>query len=100
MIHLIQLVLPLYAEDQQRHPESVHLLVKAELTRRFGALTACTRSRADGRWEEGGRGATDDFMIYEVMPLSLDTEWWSWYRETLESRFQHVQVVIRSLPTF
>jgi hypothetical protein len=98
MLHVIQLVLPLYEEAQPDAPATQrHDIVKAELTRHFGGCTAHTRTPAEGRWKEGGLGLREDMVIYEVMSPMLDAGWWEWYQEALKVRFQQVEVVIRML---
>ncbi|OYW20898.1 MAG: hypothetical protein B7Z55_06530 [Planctomycetales bacterium 12-60-4] len=56
MLHVIQLVLPLYDEAQpMATADERHAMVKAELTRHFGGVTTHTRSPEEGRWRAGGR---------------------------------------------
>ncbi|TDU66110.1 hypothetical protein EI77_03847 [Prosthecobacter fusiformis] len=98
MSHLIQLLLPLYANDQKPFPEEFHARVGAELTEKFGGLTAYTRSPAEGRWNDLGQDVRDEIIIYEVMTSSLDEPWWGRYRRTLEARFHQDEVIIRALP--
>lgn len=99
MLHVIQLLLPLYIHDQPKAPADVlHAIVKAELTRHFGRCIAHTRSHSGGRWVPGRLGRPDEIVIYEVMSLRLDDRWWEWYRGVLETRFHQDEVVIRALP--
>lgn len=99
MLHVIQLLLPLYLRDQPTAPADVlHAIVKAELTRYYGRCQAHTRSPCGGRWIEGRLGRHDEIVIYEVMAHWLDDRWWDWYREVLETRFHQEEVIIRALP--
>lgn len=99
MLHVIQLLLPLYIRDQPTTPADVlHAIVKAELTRHFGRCMAHTRSPSGGRWLAGRLGRRDEVVIYEVMSHWLDARWWDWYLEVLETRFREDEVIIRALP--
>ncbi len=98
-MHLIQLLLPLYDNDQQALPADLFDQVREELIARFGGLTAHTRAPVKGLWGEDDRHAVrDDLLIYEVMTATLDHAWWRQYRATLEGRFRQEQLVIRALP--
>lgn len=97
MPHLVELLLPLSDGDGRRLPRALYDTTAAELTERFGGLTAHTRAPATGLWEERpGRTERDDIVIYEVMVDELDGEWWSSYRRTLEARFVQDELVIRA----
>lgn len=99
MVHVIQLLLPLYTGDQPMTPaDNLHAMVKAELTRHFGRCNAHTRSPAGGRWLAGDLGMRDAIVIYEVMSHLLDEEWWNWYQQALVARFSYEEVIIRTLP--
>ena len=95
--HLVQLLLPL--RDGQGQPfERRHFdELAAELTERFGGLTAYTRAPATGLWEEpSGRAVRDDVVVYEVMVEDLDSGWWAVFRRRLEVRFAQDEVVVRA----
>ena len=95
---LISVLLPLY--DDHRHPFSRELFqeVAAEITTRFGGLTAHTRAPAQGLWQADTelRPTRDDIVIYEVMAEAIDRAWWADYRRHLEQRFRQEHVVIRA----
>ena len=96
-MHLIQVLLPLYDNDGQPLTKDLFRAVAAELTERFGGLTAYTRAPAEGRWKEDeGTTARDDIVVYEVMADRLDRDWWRQYRTGLEGRFRQEQVVVRA----
>ena len=97
--HLVQLLLPLYANDGTKLAASLYRDVAHELTERFGGVTAYNRAPAKGLWEEEpGRTRHDDIVVYEVMVDALDRAWWRDYRRALESRFAQQELVVRALP--
>jgi hypothetical protein len=97
-MHLVQLLLPLFDNDGRRLPEESFTHVRAELTKRFGGLTAYTRAPASGLWQDDdtGRTARDDIVVYEVMTDTVDYAWWRQYRETLERTFRQKELVVRA----
>lgn len=99
MVHVVQLLLPLYENDQQPAPaEDLHAIVKAELTRHFGRCAAHTLSCATNHAMAGRRDTPHDLVIFEVMSHLFDSEWWGWYQQVLDTRFRQVKVIIRELP--
>jgi hypothetical protein len=97
--HLVQLLLPVYANDGARFPPSLYRDVARELADRFGGVTAYNRAPAKGLWEEKpGRTEHDDIVVYEVMVDALDPSWWREYRRALERRFAQEELVVRALP--
>ncbi len=97
-MHLVQMLLPLCDNDGQALPPSLYTEVRAELTQRFGGLTAYVHSPAEGRWKADHQEVKDDIIIYEIMTPELDAAWWHGYRERLESRFHQGELVVRALP--
>ena len=96
-MHLIQVLLPLYDNNGRPLPKELFRTVAAELTDRFGGLTAYTRAPAEGRWKDGpATTARDDIVIYEVMADRLDRDWWRQYRTDLEGRFRQEQIIVRA----
>jgi hypothetical protein len=99
-MHLIELLLPLYDNTGAALPRDRFLAVRAELTERFGGLTAFTRAPAEGLWKDDGeRTQRDDIVIYEVMVESIDREWWGGYRTRLEKQFRQERIIIRATRT-
>jgi hypothetical protein len=67
-MYLIQMLLPLYANDGRRFSQPEFIRVRDELTESFGGLTTYVRSPAEGLWKESGSTMVyDDIVIYEVM---------------------------------
>jgi hypothetical protein len=97
-MHLIQLLLPLYDNQGNRFDRGAFDEEQAELTERFGGVTAYLRSPARGAWkEEDGEVARDEIVIFEVMADPLDRAWWRDRRERLERRFRQEELVVRAL---
>jgi hypothetical protein len=94
---LVQLLLPLYANDGERLPQALFGAVREELVERFGGLTAYARAPAKGLWKDGGDEVThDDIVVYEVMADDLDRPWWAHYRAELGQRFRQDEVLVRA----
>jgi len=96
MPHLVQLLLPLYANDGAPVAPACLDAVRHELTEKFGGLTAYTRAPAEGRWRSGDHVSRDDVIVVEVMTDELDRQWWTDYRGTLERRFEQQEIVARA----
>ncbi|MBP1181150.1 hypothetical protein [Methylobacterium sp. PvR107] len=94
--HLIQILLPLSDNESRRFPRAAYAQVRSELTERFGGMTAFTRGPAEGLWEENGRTARDDIVVFEVMTSDLEAPWWDGYRRSLETRFRQERIIIRA----
>ena len=96
-MHLIQLLLPLYDNDGVRQSDDLFRRVRAELTERFGGLTAYSRAPAHGAWQDdAGHTNLDDIVVYEVMVETIDRVWWQQYREQLERAFRQRELVVRA----
>ena len=88
-MHLVQLLLPLHDNQHQPFPAEYFNLVRAELTRRFGGVTAFIRAPAVGLWKEGSEQISrDDVIMFEVIVDNLDRTWWSRYRAELQDKFR------------
>jgi hypothetical protein len=68
--------------------------VRAELTERFGGVTAFIRSPAVGVWKESAEVNRDEVVMVEVLSDELDKGWWSTYREQLQKKFRQDEVLI------
>jgi hypothetical protein len=95
-MHLVQIILPLYADGGEKLPRDHFDTVKRELVAQFGGITAYSRSPAEGLWDAGDGVTRDEVLLYEVMVDALDRTWWANYRRTLESRFVQQDIVIRA----
>lgn len=96
-MYLIQLFLPLYDNDGAPLPRADFDAVRAELTERFGGVTAFVRAPAVGLWEDdGGQVQRDDVVLLEVMAGHIDRSWWSACRTRLEARFRQDEVLVRA----
>jgi len=94
-MHLVQLLLPLHDNRGQPFPTNYFSLVRAELTGRFGGVTAFIRSPALGLWEEDrGQVTRDDVVMFEVLVSELDKEWWARYRNGLEQKFKQDELLL------
>ncbi len=99
-MHLVQILLPLYDNEQNPQPGDSFRVVRRELTERFGGLTVYTRAPAEGMWKlNDNHTSRDDIVIFEVMAEALNEGWWSAYRHELERRFRQEMVVIRAQET-
>ena len=99
-MHLVQILLPLYDNEQNPQPHDAFRSVRRELTERFGGLTVYTRAPAEGMWKlNDNHTSRDDIVIFEVMASQLDAAWWRKYRHELEARFRQDLIVIRAQQT-
>ena len=99
-MHLVQILLPLYDNEQNPQPGDAFRRVRSELTERFGGLTVYTRAPAEGMWKlNDNHTSRDDIVIFEVMASQLDAPWWRKYRHELEARFRQDVIVIRAQQT-
>ena len=97
--HLIQILLPITANDGSPLPNAMFTRVRAELTERFGGVTAYSRSPATGLWKRDENDAIerDQVIMVEVVVDVFDKDWWAGYREQLEARFGQEEVHARAL---
>jgi hypothetical protein len=97
MPHLIQILLPLYDNEQRAFPREYFAQVSELLTERFGGLTTYSRAPAEGLWKENARRThRDDIVVYEVMAPELDRAWWQRFRRKLERLFRQQSLIIRA----
>jgi hypothetical protein len=98
-MHLVQLLLPLYDNEKRPFAQADLDRVRAELTERFGGVTAFRRAPAEGVWKDGAEVSRDEIIIFEVMVAGLDRAWWAEYRADLEKRFRQEELIIRAAET-
>jgi hypothetical protein len=96
-MHVVQFLLPLRDNERRPFARADFEKVRAELTERFGGVTAFLQSPAMGAWKDEGETVRDEMVLYEVMVERLDRAWWSGYRAELERRFQQERVMMRAL---
>lgn len=94
--HLVQILIPLRDPEGAPFPRELLDTVRAELTERFGGVTAFLQSPAHGAWRDGSRVERDEVVLVEVMVERPEREWWEEYRGRLEGRFRQEEMVIRS----
>ena len=98
-MYLVQLLLPLYDNAGRRFGAEQFAQIRDELTHRYGGVTAYLRSPAQGTWkQDSGEVDRDQVVMCEVMVDTLDREWWSAYRGSLERRFAQREMVVRATP--
>jgi hypothetical protein len=98
MSHLVQILLPIRARDGSPLPNEMFTRVRAELTEKFGGVTAYSRSPATGLWKRDDAAIErDQVIMVEVVVDVFDREWWAAYREQLEQRFGQEEVHARAL---
>jgi hypothetical protein len=95
-MHLIQILLPLADNDGRPFPDALLRGIQAELSEKFGGLTAFTRVPAKGIWEHAGGRRQDDIVIVEVMTGELDRDWWSAFRGRLERLLRQEALIVRA----
>jgi hypothetical protein len=100
-MYVVQILLPLYDNEQNPQPPEQFRTVQRELTERFGGLTVYTRAPAEGMWkpDNGDKTKRDDIVIFEVMAPELDPAWWKQYRRDLEARFRQTYIIMRAQET-
>ena len=97
-MYLIQLLLPLYDNDQRPFSFQHFDQVRHSLTEHFGGVTAYLRAPAIGLWKEDDQDVSrDDVVMFEVMSEKLDESWWSHYREGLEKKFRQDEILVRAI---
>jgi hypothetical protein len=98
-MYLVQILLPTSDNDGRRFERGLFESVRAELTERFGGVTAFVQSPALGLWRDEERGTTtrDQMVLVEVMTARLNRAWWRRYRRELEARFRQDAIVVRAL---
>lgn len=93
---VVELFLPLETPQGRPIPAETFERIKAELTDRFGGVTAFLRSPAEGAWKPSEGGVVHDRVaIFEVMVQDVDTSWWRAYRHGLEREFEQEQILAR-----
>jgi hypothetical protein len=98
-MHLVQLLLPLYDNAGKPFASTLFGAVRAELTKRFGGLTAYQRAPAEGLFGDAhGHVVCDEIVVFEVMCDELDERYWATYRAELTAAFAQDELIVRALP--
>ena len=96
-MHLIQIFLPLSDETGQRFQRDEYESVEQTLISRFNGFTAYRRAPAKGLWRSpSSEVQEDELVIYEVMAETIDRDWWTEYRTSLERQFKQQKILIRA----
>jgi hypothetical protein len=94
---LVQLLLPATRAGAVAHETHV-AHTRAELTAKFGGVTAYQRAPALGAWvNDDGRLERDDVIMVEVVADTFARSWWRAYRTELEARFAQTEIHVRAL---
>lgn len=97
-MHLARIYLPLRDNEGAPFAPLMFRVVEAELSRRFGGVTAHLQSPASGLWRDGGKTHADEVVTFEVIVEEADRLWWSCYRERLERDFRQRRILLMLLP--
>ena len=98
MTHLVQILLPLRKCDGTEVPAEMFSEVRAELTDRFGGVTAYSRSPATGLWKRSDEEIErDQVIMVEVVVDAFDRDWWIQYRDRLAHRFDQQEIHARAI---
>lgn len=96
---VIEIFLPVHDNAGQPFPRQMYDDLRAELTARFGGVTAFLRAPAIGVWKDDtGTPRRDEIVVFEVMAGELDRHWWQGYRARLEREFRQEEVLVRATP--
>lgn len=96
-MQLIQILLPVYNQDNELFPNNYFTNIREELTEKFGGITTYSRAPATGLWKENeDKTVKDAIIVYEVMAESLDRDWWQKYKLQLEKLFRQDEIIVRT----
>lgn len=93
-MYLIRFYLPLRDNQGTAFPPQMFRAVEAELSRRFGGVTAHLQSPARGLWQRGARMQADEVVTFEVLVEQANRSWWADYRKALERSFRQEKVML------
>ena len=96
-MQLIQILLPVYNQDNELFPNNYFTNIREELTEKFGGITTYSRAPATGLWKENEDKTVEDaIIVYEVMAETLDHDWWQKYKLQLEKLFRQDEIIVRT----
>lgn len=93
-MHLVRFYLPVRDNAGQAFPVAMFRAIEAELSQRFGGVTAHLASPASGLWRESGTLHADEVVIFEVLTEDVDRSWWAGYRARLARDFRQKQILL------
>jgi hypothetical protein len=93
---LVQILLPVRDNRGRKFKGELYSDVHSEFVRRFGGLTAYTRSPARGLWKSQGSTKRDDMIILEVMTSASIELGGKNIRQDLESKFRQDEIIVRA----
>lgn len=97
-MYLARFYLPLHDNQGVPFPKQKLRGVEAELSRRFGGVTAHLQSPASGLWHDGRKTHADDVVIFEVIACDADRAWWLAYRKKLARSFRQKRILLMLHP--
>ena len=92
---LVQILLPTRDNRGRKFKSAIFGRIRTELVRRFGGLTAYSRSPARGVWKTGQATKLDDIVVLEIMTTKFRRSWWKQYRRKLEHALRQDEIVVR-----
>lgn len=93
-MYMVRFYLPLRDNTGKAFPARMFRLVEAQLSHRFGGVTAHLHSPASGMWRDGPKTHVDDVVSFEVLVGEADTYWWNGYREKLQHEFRQKRILL------
>ena len=97
-MYLVHIFLPVRDNEGKAFPRAAYDAVRAELTERFGGVTAFVHSPAVGLWEsDEGECFHDEVVLFEVMVDAVDAGWWRDFGKRLRGDFRQDEILIRAL---
>jgi hypothetical protein len=100
-MRLARFYLPLRDNAGEPFPSFMFRGVEAELSARFGGVTAHLQSPASGLWRDGGDGGqvhADEVVIFEVLAKAEDRDWFVAYRGRLARDFRQKSILMMLQP--
>ena len=92
---LVQILLPTRDNRGRKFKSAIFGQIRTELVRRFGGLTAYSRSPARGVWKSRQATKLDDIVVLEIMTTKFRRSWWKQYRRKLEHALRQDEIVVR-----
>lgn len=94
---VFEIFIPLQDQDGKDFPEKYYNALRKLLLEKFGGVTVYHRSPVTGIWDSSDSGVDKDkLVIFEVMAVTGDDEFWNKLKRDLEKQFQQSEILIRS----